>query len=78
MDDVRAAQLATQIAGVSIITTSGVTTYDVGEKLRISYPDELTAADVWSRIKLGVALVLLVLIVLGGRYAARRLTGRTI
>lgn len=78
IDDVRAEQLATQIAGVSIITASGVTTYDVGEKLRMRYPGEVTAADVWSRVKLGVALVLLVLIVLGGRYAARRLTGRTI
>jgi hypothetical protein len=78
LERTRAAQLATQVADVSVVGDDGVTTYDVGEKLRPRYPGELTAADIWSRAKLGVAIALLILIVLGGRYAARRLTGRTI
>lgn len=78
LERVRAAQLATQVADVTVVAGDNVTTYDVGEKLRPSYPGDLTAADIWSRAKLWVALVLLVLIVLGGRYAARRLTGKTI
>lgn len=78
LERVRAAQLATQVADVTVVSGDDVTTYDVGDKLRPSYPGDLTAAAIWSRAHLWVALVLLVLIVLGGRYASRRLTGRTI
>jgi len=78
LERVRAGQLATQVADVSIVSGNDVTTYDVGEKLRPSYPGELTGAAIWSKARLWVALVLLALIVLGGRYAARRLTGRNV
>jgi hypothetical protein len=78
LEQVRAAQLATQVADVTVVSGSDVTTYDVGDKLRPSYPGDVTAADIWSRVKLGVALALLVLIVAGGRYAALRLTGKTL
>jgi hypothetical protein len=77
LETVRAAQLATQVADVSVVNGAGVTTYDVGEKLRPTYPGELTVAERWSRVKLVAAPGLLVLIALGGWYAARRLTGRT-
>jgi len=78
LERVRAGQLATQVADVSIVSGNDVTTYDVGEKLRPSYPGELTGAAIWSKARLWVALVLLALIVLGGRYAARWLTGRNV
>jgi hypothetical protein len=76
LEQTQAAQLATQVADVSVADDAGLTVYDVGEKLRPSYPGELTAAELWSRARLGVAIVVLILIVLGGRQAARRLTGR--
>ena len=78
LERVRAAQLATQVADVTVVSGDDVTTYDVGEKLRPSYPGELTAAAIWSNARLWVAIALLILIVLGGCYAARRLTGRTV
>ena len=76
LEGVSAAQLTTQVADVSIVDERGVTTYDIGQKLRMHYPDDLTAAEIWSRGRLAVALVLLAGIVLGGLYCARRLTGR--
>jgi hypothetical protein len=77
-EGVRAGQLTTQVANVSVVDGRGVTTYDIGEKLRMHYPGELTAGAVWARIRLAVALVLLAGIVLGGVYCARRLTGRIV
>ena len=78
LERVHAGQLARQVADVTVVSGNDVTVYDVGEKLRPSYADDLTPDMIWSRVKLGVALVLLVLIVLGGRYASRRLTGKTV
>jgi hypothetical protein len=78
LERVHAGQLARQVADVTVVSGNDVTVYDVGEKLRPSYAGDLTPAMIWSRVKLGVALVLLALIVLGARYASRRLTGRTI
>jgi hypothetical protein len=77
LEHVDAAQLATQVAGLTVVNGDGVTTYDVGEKLRPQYPGHATVAEIWSRIRLYVALALLALIVAGGFYASRRLTGRT-
>jgi Bacterial cellulose synthase subunit len=78
LEQVDAAQLATQVAGLTVVNGAGVTTYDVGEKLRPQYPGDVTVAEIWSRIRLYVALALLALIVAGGVYASRRLTGRTL
>jgi hypothetical protein len=76
--NVDTAQLATQVADLSVVNGSGVTAYDVGEKLRPRYPGDETPAEIWSRSRAYVALVLLALIVAGGFYASRRLTGRNI
>jgi hypothetical protein len=78
LEGVRAGQLTAQVANVSVVDQRGVTTYDIGEKLRMHYPDDLTAGAIWSRIRLAVALALLAAILLGGRYCARRLTGRIV
>gem|GEM_PF-4777897 len=78
LEHVDAAQLATQVSGLTVVNGDGVTTYDVGEKLRPQYPGDETVAEIWSRIRLYVALVLLAVIVAGGFYASRRLTGRTL
>jgi hypothetical protein len=78
LETVGAAQLATQIADMTVVNGDGVTTYDVGEKLRPRYPGDATPAEIWARIRLYVALVLLALIVAGGYYASLRLTGRTL
>jgi hypothetical protein len=78
LEAVRAGQLTTQVADVSVVDARGVTTYDIGEKLRMHYPGELSAGGIWRRIRLPVVLVLLLGIVLGGRYCARRLTGRIV
>jgi hypothetical protein len=78
LEHVTAAQLGTQIADVSIVNGNGVTTYDVGEKLRVRYPGDLTPGRIWLRIRLRVVLGLLALIVAGGWFATRRLTGRTV
>jgi hypothetical protein len=78
LEGVNAGWLTTQVADVSVVDDRGVTTYDIGEKLRMYYPGDLTVGAIWSRMRLAVALVLLAGIVLGGRYCARRLTGRII
>jgi hypothetical protein len=78
LESVSAGQLTTQVANVSVVDEFGVTTYDIGEKLRMHYPDDLTAGAIWLRMRLSVALVLLAAIVLGGGYCARRLTGRIV
>jgi hypothetical protein len=75
---VQADQLARQVADVTVVSGNAVTVYAVGAKLRPSYAGDLTPEMIWSRVKLGVALLLLVLIVLGAGYASRRLTGRAI
>jgi hypothetical protein len=75
---VAAAQLATQIGGLTIVDDGGATTYDVGEKLRVSYPDDRTPGRIWNGVRLPVTLALFALLVLAGSYCARRLTGRTI
>ncbi len=76
LEGVPASALATQVADLTVVNGDGVTTYDVGEKLRPAYPGDATPAQIWSRIRLGVALALLSLIVAGGWFASRRLTGR--
>jgi hypothetical protein len=78
LEGVSAGQLITQVADVSVVDERGVTTYDIGEKLRMYYPGDLTVGAIWSRIRLAVVLALLAAIVLGGSYCARRLTGRII
>jgi hypothetical protein len=78
LERVNAGQLTRQVADVTVVSGNGVTVYDVGEKLRPSYAGDLTPDMIWSRVKLGVALLLLVLMALGMRHASRRLTGKTI
>jgi len=75
---VGAAQLSKQIAGVTVIDASGATTYEIGEKLRVTYPGDETLAEIWARYRLAFALAFVLLIAAAGLYAARRLTGRTI
>jgi len=75
---VRAAQLATQVAGVTVLDARGATTYEIGEKLRVTYPGEGTFEALWARFRIVIAGALIVLIVAAACYAARRLTGRTI
>lgn len=72
----RVGQLATQISRVTVVATDGATTYDIGDKLRVRYADDDSLARIWARSRLGIAVVLFALIVTGGWYAARRLTGR--
>jgi hypothetical protein len=77
LEGVDAGQLSTQVASVSVAAGDGVTAYDIGDKLRVRYAGELTAAEIWSRVRLAVSAVCLIAIALGGRYVALRLTGRT-
>jgi hypothetical protein len=78
IDTVRASQLATQVASVSIIDANGATAYDVGEKLRVRYADDDVLGIAWGRARLGIAIGLLLLLLWGCRYVSRRLTGRTL
>jgi hypothetical protein len=75
---VDAAQLAVQIAGVSVIDARGATTYDIGAKLRVAYPGDDTVEQVWERFRIAIAAALVLLIVAAALHAARRLAGRTI
>jgi hypothetical protein len=78
IDGVRASQLQTQVASVAIVDGNGATSFDVGEKLRVRYADDDLLSLVWSRTRLGIAIALFVLLVLGCWYVSRRLTGRTL
>jgi hypothetical protein len=75
---VDAAQLATQIAGVTVIDARGATAYDIGEKLRVTYPGDGTVEELWARFRIAIAAALVVVIVAAALHAARRLTGKTI
>jgi len=75
---VDAAQLATQVGGVTVIDARGATTYDIGEKLRVTYPGDGTVEALWARFRMAIAAALVVLIVAAALHATRRLTGRTI
>jgi hypothetical protein len=75
---VGAAQLSKQIAGVTVIDASGATTYEIGEKLRVTYPGDESLARLWVRFRLAFAVAFVLLIAAAALYASRRLTGRTI
>jgi hypothetical protein len=75
---VGAAQLATQVAGVTVLDARGATAYDIGDKLRVHYPDSDTLAHLWDRARLWVALVATIAVLAGAFYCSRRLTGGTV
>jgi hypothetical protein len=78
LEAVDAAQLATQVAVTSVVDARGVTAYDIGEKLRVTYAGDETVEQIWARVRIGVALALVILILAGAMYAARRLTGASL
>jgi hypothetical protein len=75
---VQAAQLATQVAGVSVLDARGATAYDIGDKLRVHYPDDGTIGQLWERARLSLACLALIALAAGAFYASRRLTGGTV
>ena len=78
IEAVRAAELATQVGPVSTIDERGVTTFDIGDKLRVRYAGDETIDQLWARVRLGIALALIVAILAGAAFAARRLTGGSV
>jgi hypothetical protein len=77
IETVRASQLATQVAPVTVIDARGATAYDIGDKLRVSYAGDATLDRLWVWVRIGVALGLIAAILAGAAYSARRLTGKT-
>jgi hypothetical protein len=78
VESVRADQLATQITGVSVIDARGATAYDIGDKLRVTYPGDETAEQIWERVRIAVTAGVLLAIAAGAVYCVRRLTGATL
>jgi hypothetical protein len=73
-----ASDLQVQVGNVALATPAGITSYEVGPKLRIVYAEDGRLLRAWNAIRFPLALVLLVAIGAGGLVVSRRLARKPV